>query len=589
MTVPSEQVPEFLRQYMTTQNYDLYSAIDHAVWRYIMRVSKDFFKKNAHEKYLFGLEATGITTDRIPYISEMDERLKKFGWRAGVITGFIPPAVFLEFLAHRILPIACDMRTLEHLEYTPSPDIVHEAAGHAPIIADPKFASYLGKFGEIARKAIFAKEDLDVYKAVLHLSEVKEDPSTPPHVIDEAYKSMYAAIERVKYDSEATQLSRLGWWSTEYGLVRRGNEYKIYGAGLLSSVGESFDSVHKNVPKLQLTMDCIHQGFDITKPQPQLYYIDDFSELETIIDELSKTMAYKIGGIKALERAQKAQTITTTVLESGLQISGVLSEIVKDKNNEAIYLKFTGPSQLSHEDNQLEGHGAKYHAQGFGTPIGKIKKVNKTAAQMTPEDFERLEVYPNTRSRIEFESGISVEGIFRSTLEMNGQILLWTWDDCTVKNESSNKSGEIYFKPEWGMFDMACGEKVVSVFGGAADRGAYLRDTGDLSQKVKAQSSNVTEKNKNLVPLYEDVRKIRESQVMSAGELSRLKRISDLLEEKFPNDWLLRMEIIELLKTANEPSLIAEKQKLEIKLRKELSLIGRGSAIISGLIQRYPL
>jgi phenylalanine-4-hydroxylase len=586
MTVSNEEVPEFLRQYMTTQNYDLYSAIDQACWRYIMRVSREFFKKNAHEKYLTGLEATGISTERIPFISDMDEKLKKFGWRAGVITGFIPPAVFLEFLAHRILPIACDMRTLEHLEYTPSPDIVHEAAGHAPIIADHKFASYLGKFGEIARKAIFAKEDLDVYKAVLHLSEVKEDPSTPQNIIDEAYKKMYAAIELVKYDSEATQLSRLGWWSTEYGLVRQNGQYKIYGAGLLSSVGESFDSVNKNVLKLQLTIDCIHQSFDITKPQPQLYYIDDFSELENIIDELSLTMAYKIGGLKALERAHRAQTITTTVLETGLQISGVISDYVKDVNSNVLYLKYSGPCQLANHDIQIAGHGAKYHSQGFGTPLGKIKKINKTAAQMTPDDFALLEIYPNTRARIEFESGISVEGVFRSTLEENEQTLLWVWDDCTVQNSTQ---GEVYFKPEWGHFDMACGELIVSVFGGAADRGAYLKDTGDFSQKAKAQSSNITDNNRELVPLYEDVRKIRESQVLGAGELSRLIRISELLESKFPNDWLLRMEIIELIQNKDVASLCAEKQKLEVALRKEIARIELGSATIAGLIRRYPM
>src|SRR5690606_6325521 len=164
--------------------------------------------------------ATGITVNRIPRISEMDEKLKRFGWRAVAVTGFIPPSIFLEFLSMGILPIACDMRRLEHLEYTPSPDIVHEAAGHAPILADPKFASFLRKFGEIARKAIFAKEDLDIYEAILHLSEIKEKVETQDIDIKRAYERLERAQKSVTYTSEASQLARLGWWSTEYGLVK---------------------------------------------------------------------------------------------------------------------------------------------------------------------------------------------------------------------------------------------------------------------------------------------------------------------------------------------------------------------------------
>ena len=121
-----ESIPEHLREYVTEQNPDLYTWIDHASWRYIMRVSKKFFGEHAHPLYLHGLDATGIATERIPLVSEMDDALRKMGWRAVAINGFIPPAIFLEFQSLRILAIACDMRKLENLGYTPSPDIVHE-------------------------------------------------------------------------------------------------------------------------------------------------------------------------------------------------------------------------------------------------------------------------------------------------------------------------------------------------------------------------------------------------------------------------------------------------------------------------------
>src|SRR6185437_6285197 len=179
----TEKIPDHLLPYIARQDASLYTPIDHASWRYILRVSKAFFSKFAHQKYLDGLVETGISTERIPLIDEMDTKLRRLGWRAVPVSGFIPPAVFMEFQSLGILPIACEMRTLEHLAYTPAPDIVHEAAGHAPIIADPDYAAYLRNYGEVARRAIFSDKDMAVYAAVRALSEVKEDPASTPHQI----------------------------------------------------------------------------------------------------------------------------------------------------------------------------------------------------------------------------------------------------------------------------------------------------------------------------------------------------------------------------------------------------------------------
>src|SRR5207237_10534435 len=117
-------------------------------------------------KHRHGFRETGISTERIPLIEEMDRNLRKFNWRAVAVSGFIPPAVFMEFLSLGILPIACDMRTLEHLAYTPAPDIVHEAAGHAPILIEPEFSEYLKSYARVAKKAIVNSTDLEVYEAI---------------------------------------------------------------------------------------------------------------------------------------------------------------------------------------------------------------------------------------------------------------------------------------------------------------------------------------------------------------------------------------------------------------------------------------
>ncbi|MDX1759953.1 MAG: phenylalanine 4-monooxygenase, partial [Arenibacter algicola] len=148
-----DKLPEHLKQYIKPQNYEDYSPIDQAVWRYVMRKNVDYLSKVAHKSYLEGLKKTGISIDYIPNMYGMNRILKEIGWAAVAVDGFIPPSAFMEFQAYNVLVIASDIRQLEHIEYTPAPDIIHEGAGHAPIIANPEYAEYLRRFGEIGCKA----------------------------------------------------------------------------------------------------------------------------------------------------------------------------------------------------------------------------------------------------------------------------------------------------------------------------------------------------------------------------------------------------------------------------------------------------
>ena len=96
----------------------------------------------------------------------------------------------MEFQAYNVLVIASDIRQLEHIEYTPAPDIIHEGAGHAPIIANPEYAEYLRRFGEIGCKAISSAKDYELYEAVRYLSIIKEASNTPHEDIDKAEKQL---------------------------------------------------------------------------------------------------------------------------------------------------------------------------------------------------------------------------------------------------------------------------------------------------------------------------------------------------------------------------------------------------------------
>ena len=181
-----DRLPKHLKQFIKPQVYDDYTPINQAVWRYVMRKNVDYLSKVAHSSYLEGLQKTGLEIDNIPNMYGMNRILKEIGWAAVAVDGFIPPNAFMEFQAYNVLVIACDIRQLEHIEYTPAPDIIHEGAGHAPIIANPEYAEYLRRFGEIGCKAISSARDYELYEAIRLLSILKEAEDTPESEIKKA-------------------------------------------------------------------------------------------------------------------------------------------------------------------------------------------------------------------------------------------------------------------------------------------------------------------------------------------------------------------------------------------------------------------
>src|SRR5581483_3369483 len=241
-----KSLPRHLLQFAVDQRFDDYTPVDHAVWRYIMRQNIFFLREYAHKVYFQGLLDTGISFERIPRIEEMNDILGKIGWGAVAVDGFIPPSAFMEFQAYKVLVIACDMRQIHHIEYTPAPDIVHEAAGHAPIIVDREYSNYLQRFGEVGARAMQSKRDFELYQAIRHLSILKEQPNSDAKEVEEATREVERRFKNLGEPSEMALLSRLHWWTVEYGLIGTVENPKIYGAGLLSSIGESVSCLEAN-------------------------------------------------------------------------------------------------------------------------------------------------------------------------------------------------------------------------------------------------------------------------------------------------------------------------------------------------------
>ncbi|MES4787247.1 MAG: aromatic amino acid hydroxylase, partial [Nitrospiraceae bacterium] len=272
-------------------------------------------REYAHKVYFQGLLNTGISFERIPRIEEMNDILGRIGWGAVAVDGFIPPAAFMEFQAYKVLVIACDMRQIQHIEYTPAPDIVHEAAGHAPIIVDREYSEYLQRVGA---KAMSSKKDFELYEAIRHLSILKERPNADPREVEEAQKLVEHRQKNLGEPSEMALLSRLHWWTVEFGLIGTLENPKIYGAGLLSSIGESVSCLEPSVKKIPYSIDAQNYAFDITTRQPHLFVCRDFQHLKDVLEEFASTMAFKVGGLYGIKKAIECQNVATCEYSSSL-------------------------------------------------------------------------------------------------------------------------------------------------------------------------------------------------------------------------------------------------------------------------------
>jgi len=534
-----ETVPTHLQPYVVVQNYNRYSAQDQAVWRYIMRKNINFLSKHAHPSYLKGLKKTGIDIERIPDVEEMNTVLDKMGWRAVVVNGFIPPAAFMEFQAHKILVISAEMRTIEHVLYTPAPDIVHEAAGHAPIIADDVYAEYLQKFGEYGSRAMASKMDFEVYEAIRHLSIIKEYPDTSEDEIKIAEMNLDKQIATNKIPSEAALLSRLHWWTVEYGLIGTPKRYKQYGAGLLSSVGESQYCMDPKVKKIPLSTNCINYNYDITTMQPQLFVAEDWYHLLDVLDEFAGTMCFRKGGMEALEMAIESENVSTIEYSSGLQISGILSDIKAGDHGDTIYLQLRGPVALADQYKQIAGHGTGFHKDGFGSPIGDLAGSEKAFEFFNNEDLKNYNIVTGNKSRLKFKSGIVVEGEIENIRRNEKTIQLISLKNCHVKDGK----GKVLFQPEWGRYDMAVGERISSVYAGTADKENY-NVLPPKSEEI-AIEINYSKEKLHLFTLYQQVRDIRSN---GSIDIARLNDIQKEIFLKYPEEWLVHLEIVEIVK-----------------------------------------
>lgn len=527
MTRALDRVPPHLRGYVVEQDYSQYTGVDQAVWRFVLLQMYDKLQVTAHAAYRKGLGDTGISVERIPSLAEMDACLSRFGWGAVAVNGFIPPRAFTEFQALGLLPICAEIRTASHLVYTPAPDIIHEAAGHAPLIVDPNFASYLKRIGEVGARAFRSPEDDAVYDAIFQLSEIKERPGATPQEIARAEQRFEQARKRVPRASEATRVSRLYWWTAEYGLVGTVGDYKLFGAGLLSSLGESNSCHHPSVSKLPLTVACADVDYDITHAQPQLFVTADFDQLHDVLDELASTLAFRTGGARALDEAARSDELCTLSLDTGLELIGTVSRGAAIDGTAVLVAHLSGRVALAREGRLLpvfSGGGVEdcWVLLGQRADGTSLAMLNEWHPDGTP--FEWI-----------LGDGVILTG--RRARRHDAEL------------QPVFEAEELRFRTREHVVQVP---RARLVFAGAllgARAGAsdpnYYESTEPSAERVP-QPRTYPPAESRMIELYTHALAAHRSSSPSAM-LSSFRQIHEVLRQQYPRDWLLRWNLLESL------------------------------------------
>ncbi|MAE51272.1 MAG: phenylalanine 4-monooxygenase [Micavibrio sp.] len=229
--------PEDWPKYIADQGWENYTSEDHDVWKALFERQSEIVKGRACQEYLDGIAALEMDQTQIPNFAEASKLLKaKTGWEVVAVDGLIPDLPFFQLLAERKFPAGNFIRKPEQMDYIEEPDVFHDFFGHVPLLANPIFADYMEAYGKGGLKA-----------------------------------HQHGTI---------TNLARLYWYTVEFGLIQQEDGMRIYGAGILSSPGETKFAVESDSPN--------RVALDLKRVMQTNYRVDDFQQTYFVIDSFDQ-------------------------------------------------------------------------------------------------------------------------------------------------------------------------------------------------------------------------------------------------------------------------------------------------------------
>jgi phenylalanine-4-hydroxylase len=266
--VHHQRPPEAAEDWTIPQNWQNFSADQHAVWDTLFARQVAMLPGRASDAFLRGIDVLRLTKPGIPDFAELNERLMAAtGWQVVAVPGLVPDDVFFDHLANRRFPAGNFIRRADQLDYLQEPDVFHDVFGHVPMLADPVFGDYMQAYGAGGLRSLG-----------------------------------FSALNK---------LARLYWYTVEFGLIREAGGLRIYGAGIVSSYGESIFALDDASPN--------RIAFNLERVMRTEYRIDDYQQNYFVIDNfhalLSQTVETDFAPLYA--RLETLSDIAVAELVSG--------------------------------------------------------------------------------------------------------------------------------------------------------------------------------------------------------------------------------------------------------------------------------
>lgn len=239
------------------QHFENYTAEDFEVWKILAERQLENLQDKACEEYLVALKEIGFSPETIPDFDKVNPILeKKNGWNIEVVPGLIDVDKFYQLLQDRKFCSSTWLRTMKNLDYLEEPDMFHDTFGHLPLLMNPLFSDFTKGLGDLGCKYI------DVPEAVI-------------------------------------ELQRLYWFTIEFGVIRQNGNRRIYGAGILSSSGESSFAVSDKPTVMDFDIDkVIATEFRTDVIQDKYFEIESFEQLNQSLEQLDKKYEERYVGVE---------------------------------------------------------------------------------------------------------------------------------------------------------------------------------------------------------------------------------------------------------------------------------------------------
>lgn len=276
-------IPEDWRSYLVPQDYGRYGRTEHQVWRDMldhMETLVTDLEQWIHPEYVRGFRQLILPWSSIPMLEDIDEKLAPLGWRTVSVDGYIPAEIYAGLMSRGIFPVSRNLRRPEHIDFSPSPDLAHDLFGHVPMLVSEEHRNFLKRLaGEMAR-ASSHRLDRDLYEANRTMAALRSDANADSEELTRAEGRVSAVQDELSRNpSELTHLARMYLWSIEFGLMGTADDFRMYGAGLLSSPTESQLVAGRRASIVPYSLDVIHHDIRFSDPQSRYFVASGYGEL----------------------------------------------------------------------------------------------------------------------------------------------------------------------------------------------------------------------------------------------------------------------------------------------------------------------